>query len=48
MTEILSEDELNALRKDIIFKIKELKRRGALCGSVNAHFQQIGFDNSNT
>lgn len=48
MTEILSEDDLNDLRKDIIFKLKELKRRGALCGSINARFQQVGFDSSNT
>lgn len=48
MTEILSEDDLNDLRKDIVFKLKELKRRGALCGSINARFQQVGFDSSNT
>jgi hypothetical protein len=48
MENISQEDDLNDLRKDIIFKLQELKRRGALCGSLNALFQQVGFDSSNT
>lgn len=40
--------KLEALRLDIIFKIIELKKRGAVCGDINTEFMNIGFDSSNT
>lgn len=36
------------LRKDIVFKINELKRRGALCSELNISFTNTGFSNFNT
>ncbi|MCL6245834.1 hypothetical protein M5F04_14960 [Acinetobacter sp. ANC 7200] len=42
------DENLDALRLDIIFKIIELKKRGATCGDINTEFMNIGFDSSNT
>ena len=42
------DDEIDALKANILFKIDLLKRRGALCGELNTQFANIGFDNSNT
>lgn len=42
------QDDIDALKKDILFKIDLLKRRGTLCAEINTKFTSMGFSNSNT